>query len=176
MPEELAPDVEDLVRLLNSWRIPNDTRIAVDELAEWTVGQRWAEHFVLLPRPKVLGDITDARDALREAVSGRSTAVLNRLLTELSPRLTVDTTGALVSAPASADDSAATAVWLVFRLAADGRLPRLRTCPDCGWAFFDSSRNGRRVWCAMTTDRGGRGCGSIAKTRAYRARLAAAAN
>ena len=49
----------------------------------------------------------------------------------------------------------------------------LRTCPDCGWVFYDSGRNARRTWCSMTAADGARGCGSIAKTRAYRARRAA---
>jgi predicted RNA-binding Zn ribbon-like protein len=39
--------------------------------------------------------------------------------------------------------------------------------------FYDSSRNARRTWCSMTAAGGARGCGSIAKTRAYRARHAA---
>lgn len=166
---ETVSEVDDLVSLLNSWRIPNDTRVAVDELALWADEQRWAEHFTVLPRPAALEPVVDVRDALREAVSGRTSVVLNRLLTELPPQLAVGDGGVLVSSPA-AQDTAAVAVWLVFRLAANGWLERLRTCPDCGWAFYDTSRNGRRVWCAMTTAQGGRGCGSIAKTRAYRAR------
>jgi predicted RNA-binding Zn ribbon-like protein len=43
--------------------------------------------------------------------------------------------------------------------------PRLRACPDCRWVFYDTSRNGRRVWCSMTGADGARACGSIAKTR-----------
>jgi hypothetical protein len=170
---ERSLEIEDLVALLNSWRVPNDTRVAVDELPLWVDGDRWSEHFALLPRPAVLGDLIPVRRALRDAVSGRSAAALNRLIAELPPQLSVRDDGTLASAPAR-DDTAAMVVCLVFRLAADGRLSRLRTCPDCGWAFYDVSRNGRRVWCAMTTAGGGRGCGSIAKTRAFRARRSAA--
>ncbi|MFD9698271.1 CGNR zinc finger domain-containing protein [Lentzea sp. NPDC059081] len=36
--------------------------------------------------------------------------------------------------------------------------------PDCRWAFYDVSRNGRGRWCAMEI------CGNRQKTRAYRER------
>ncbi len=48
----------------------------------------------------------------------------------------------------------------------DGTWQRLKVCPadDCQWAFYDTSRNRSRTWCAM------RVCGNREKTRAYRAR------
>ena len=48
----------------------------------------------------------------------------------------------------------------------DGSWDRLKLCPaaDCRWAFYDTSRNRTRVWCAMGV------CGNRTKTRAYRAR------
>ena len=50
------------------------------------------------------------------------------------------------------------------------RAERLRVCanPECRWAFFDSSRTGRRRWCDMAT------CGNRAKAARHRARLRAA--
>jgi predicted RNA-binding Zn ribbon-like protein len=52
---------------------------------------------------------------------------------------------------------------------ADGSWRRLKICPadDCGWAYYDTSKNRTRVWCAMGV------CGNRTKTRAYRARLRA---
>jgi predicted RNA-binding Zn ribbon-like protein len=38
---------------------------------------------------------------------------------------------------------------------------RVRSCPACGWLFVDSSKNGSRRWCSMST------CGSSAKSKAY---------
>jgi len=32
-----------------------------------------------------------------------------------------------------------------------------KECPNCGWLFFDKSKNGRRKWCSMQT------CGSNVK-------------
>ena len=54
--------------------------------------------------------------------------------------------------------------------AQDGRLSRLRICqrPDCGWAYYDGSKNRSARWC--TSDP----CGDVMKARAYRSRSRAA--
>lgn len=46
------------------------------------------------------------------------------------------------------------------------QVERIKRCPSetCHWFFFDSSRNGKRRWCAMAD------CGTRAKVRQYRAR------
>jgi len=52
-------------------------------------------------------------------------------------------------------------------LLTDGDLTRVRECPgsdDCGWLFYDDSRNRTRRWCSME------GCGSRVKMRRYYAR------
>jgi predicted RNA-binding Zn ribbon-like protein len=43
---------------------------------------------------------------------------------------------------------------------------RLRICPngDCGWVFYDETRNRTRKWCSSTS------CGNITKVRQYRER------
>ncbi len=48
---------------------------------------------------------------------------------------------------------------------ADSSWQRLKICVDaeCGWTFFDASKNQSRNWCEW-------GCGNRAKTRNYRAR------
>ena len=48
----------------------------------------------------------------------------------------------------------------------DGSWIRLKACPgdDCGWAFYDHSRNQAGSWCSMSV------CGSRSKARDYRRR------
>lgn len=55
---------------------------------------------------------------------------------------------------------------LVAVTVAEGTWDRLKVCAadDCRWAFFDTSKNRSRTWCAMGV------CGNRHKTRAYRAR------
>ena len=52
-------------------------------------------------------------------------------------------------------------------LMTEGNLTRVKRCPgadDCGWLFYDTSRNGTRRWCSME------GCGSRMKMRRHYAR------
>ena len=51
------------------------------------------------------------------------------------------------------------------RCVADGTWTRLKVCAfdECGWAYFDHSKNRSRNWCEY-------GCGNKVKTRTYRAR------
>jgi predicted RNA-binding Zn ribbon-like protein len=65
-------------------------------------------------------------------------------------------------------------LWLIAQsaveLLTEGELRRIKQCPgagDCGWLFYDTSRNGTRRWCSME------GCGSRVKMRRQYARRAA---
>ena len=44
-------------------------------------------------------------------------------------------------------------------------MPRIKSCPTCGWLFLDGSKNRSRRWCSMAT------CGAVAKARRYYRRL-----
>ena len=57
----------------------------------------------------------------------------------------------------------------VHEAAAAGQWWRLKICAwdECEWAYYDHSKNRSRSWCEY-------GCGNKVKTRAYRARQAAA--
>lgn len=52
---------------------------------------------------------------------------------------------------------------------ADGSWFRLKGCRQCGYAFYDRSRNRSGEWCAMSV------CGNRVKNRSYRARRPAPA-
>jgi predicted RNA-binding Zn ribbon-like protein len=51
----------------------------------------------------------------------------------------------------------------VAREMVTGRWSRLKICPgdDCGWAFYDGSRNRTGRWCSMSV------CGGRSKARAH---------
>ena len=62
-------------------------------------------------------------------------------------------------------------LWPIARSAIDvltqDNLERVKECPgadDCGWLFYDTSKNGSRRWCSME------GCGSRLKMRRQYAR------
>jgi predicted RNA-binding Zn ribbon-like protein len=75
--------------------------------------------------------------------------------------------------PLGDDAPAATALALgvLAEAMADGTWWRLKACPgpDCGWAFYDASRNRASQWCSMAI------CGNRVKGAAFRARHAAEA-
>ena len=48
-----------------------------------------------------------------------------------------------------------------YDLLLHGMHNRIRECPNCGWLFYDSSKNGSRRWCSMTT------CGSNVKALSW---------
>jgi predicted RNA-binding Zn ribbon-like protein len=78
-------------------------------------------------------------------------------------------TGAIAGARAIGEPLA-TLLSIVAREMVAGRWRRLKVCPgdDCGWAFYDHSRNRTGRWCSMSV------CGGRAKARAhYRRRIAA---
>jgi predicted RNA-binding Zn ribbon-like protein len=56
--------------------------------------------------------------------------------------------------------------WSALDLLERGSFERIKQCPadDCGWLFFDHSRNDSRRWCDMAT------CGNRTKGRRHRER------
>jgi predicted RNA-binding Zn ribbon-like protein len=68
--------------------------------------------------------------------------------------------------PRDLDGALALIATIVALSQLDGSWSRMKACRgrDCGWAFYDHSRNQASRWCAMSV------CGSRAKVRAYRKR------
>ena len=94
------------------------------------------------------------------------TAALNEISVRagLAPRLAADGTSQLVVAARGADKALGTLAGVMFEAIANGNWERLRACPACQWAFYDSSRNRSSRWCDMAI------CGNRSKQRALRDR------
>ena len=62
-----------------------------------------------------------------------------------------------------APDDLGQPMWVLAHTTAElltsEQLSRVRQCPNCGWLFIDTSRNGLRRWCSMDY------CGSQVKSR-----------
>jgi predicted RNA-binding Zn ribbon-like protein len=48
-----------------------------------------------------------------------------------------------------------------YELLLSDKLGRVKECPNCGWLFLDTTKNGRRRWCSMQD------CGSNVKALEY---------
>jgi len=83
----------------------------------------------------------------------------------LAPRLGADGDG-LEPAGDGPDAAVGLALGIVLAARADGSWSRMKACPhgQCGWVFFDASRNRSSQWCSM------RLCGNRTKGAAFRRR------
>ncbi len=150
--DQAAPgDLERIRTLLNTWLIPNDTRVATDRFRGNAV-------------------VRELRDDLRRVVEG--TAPTDVTLNTWVHRLDVTPHIAGGAVQFRGNGSAGQLLAIVLAALADGAWSRLRACPDCRWVFYDHTRNGSKRWCLMTAGGpNGRSCGSIAKVRAHRERV-----
>jgi predicted RNA-binding Zn ribbon-like protein len=64
------------------------------------------------------------------------------------------------------DAAVATVLDILHEAQVTGMWPRLKACRQCGYAFFDRSKNRSAAWCAMSI------CGNRTKNRTYRRRQA----
>jgi predicted RNA-binding Zn ribbon-like protein len=78
-------------------------------------------------------------------------------------RVVVDSAGrtALEAEPGGIDGAVATLLGILHEAQLTGHWSRLKGCRQCGYAFFDRSKNRSAAWCAMAI------CGNRTKNRAY---------
>ncbi len=86
-------------------------------------------------------------------------------------RVAIDDTGqtSLEAESAGVDGAIATLLGILHEAQLTGDWGRLKGCRQCGYAFFDRSKNRSAAWCAMSI------CGNRAKNHAYYQRRRAAA-
>lgn len=52
-------------------------------------------------------------------------------------------------------------IYSAYELLLSDRLSMIKECSNCGWLFLDTTKNGTRRWCSMST------CGSIVKAKEW---------
>jgi predicted RNA-binding Zn ribbon-like protein len=144
-------------------------------VAGWLAGRGLLEPSVRLRRAD-LRRALDVREGLRALLAANNGADfdegaverLNRAAARPGVVIQFAPDGGPLFEPFRRDLNGAIALLLaiVARSQLDGTWTRLKACPgdDCGWAFYDYSRNQASGWCSMSI------CGSRAKARAYRRR------
>lgn len=178
--DQAAPgELEAVRRFINTWTIPNDTRKATDALPELIRARRWSSEFPRHPRSRAdsLDRLLRLRADLRSACEGaaRGDTALNDWFNHVALSVKARSAGGTTKLVVEATEASFVGhiVAVVANAIATGDWPRLKTCPDCRWAFYDHTRNGKKRWCGMTKGGpSGRACGTIAKVTAYRAREA----
>lgn len=184
-PEESKPAPVPLL-LLQAFVNTLDHDTGVDLLADGQSAARWFSSAGLLARsaPVSVVDLElarEVRDGLRrllelpggEQPPAQALEPLRRLVEAHPPRVVVGDDGAIEVTSGGGDDTgdALCELLLIARAAQqDGTWTRLRVCanPECGWVFYDRSRNQQGQWCDMAV------CGNRLKNRRLRSRRATA--
>jgi hypothetical protein len=102
------------------------------------------------------------RESVRRFLAGHGQ---DEVLTDAArrARLTLDlAAGRLVPQAAGVDAALGTIAATIYDAVNDGSWARLKLCRNCGWAYWDASRNRSATWCSMQL------CGNRAKVRRYR--------
>lgn len=173
-------DLELVQTFLNSrWDLTSSNE---EELASPSAISTWLVEHGLFDRRRALTEsdrrrVIEVREGLREMLYVNNGAMedrevlarLNRALR--TPRiyiqLAVIDPPEFKPQPRDLDGALALIATIVALSQLDGSWSRMKACRghDCGWAFYDHSRNQASNWCAMSV------CGARAKVRAYRKRL-----
>jgi CGNR zinc finger protein/putative stress-induced transcription regulator len=143
--------------------VPGERLTSPQALADWLVLHDLPSGGTPLDTPDVAATIA-LRTALRQALVADATA--DSALGDYPLRLMPEASGGLRLAATSGRPWLNALVETVADSVATGDWARVKLCaaPDCRWAFYDVSRNGRGRWCAMEI------CGNRHKTRSYRER------
>jgi predicted RNA-binding Zn ribbon-like protein len=123
--------------------------------------------------------LRELREAIRELVLANhgdappgavAIATVARAAAAAPVRVVVDERGLTDLEPevVGVDAAVATLLGILHGAQLTGDWRRLKGCRQCGYAFFDRSRNRSAAWCSMSI------CGNRTKNRAYYRRTAAA--
>lgn len=162
VPNAAPEELETVMALLNSWLIPNDSRVATDRLDDFRLAHA-------VPEAET-ERVRRLRDDLRDVVERKPGAEqrLNQWIRRGRVRPIVSDSS-LSFGPSEA--MVAEILVSVLDAMVLGHWPRLKACPDCHWVFYDRSKNASKRWCLMTSGgSSGRSCGTIAKVRSFRQR------
>jgi len=169
--------LELLQRFLNTWNheLPSDW----DRLGTPAKARAWlrAKDLISASTRVTARDaarLRELREALRSLVLANdatspppeAVAALRRTTRSADLRVEFDDSGRTRLEPTRKGIEAAAAAMLgiVHEAHLLGTWPRLKGCRQCGYAFFDRSKNRSASWCAMSI------CGNRTKNRTYRRR------
>jgi len=159
-----------------------DVEDGTEDLDEPEALERWLVHYGLMNpggplTPADVDQVVRVREALRNVLIANNGGELDPAAVdtlnaaaktaELLVRFDrADGAAQLVPVRGGVDGAIGRLLSIVERAQCDGTWQRMKGCPDveCGWAFYDWSKNRSATWCSMEV------CGNRAKARTYRER------
>jgi len=166
--------LELLQRFINSYNhdLPREwDRIGTPERARAWLRQKR----LVTPRDRVsdadVARLRELREAIRALVianqggqpGAAATDVVRSVSGTAQLSVVIDDAGRTALEPATrgVDGAVATLLGILHEAQLTGDWSRLKGCRQCGYAFFDRSKNRSAAWCAMSI------CGNRKKNRAY---------
>jgi len=165
--------------LVQAFLNTRDLEAETDVLSNADAARAWLQAAGLLPRrsslePAGLSLALEVREGLRSLLAsngdGAGPGALQRLTETHRLQMTVDDHGVFAVENAPRDDGLEDRLFglllIVHNAQQHGTWTRLKACanPECGWVYYDRSRNQQGNWCDMAV------CGNRLKNRALRAR------
>ena len=175
MDSSISPHLRNLQRFVNTWHVPNETRLPVDELKLSLAGDlaSTARLPEFLQPTGISRTVLKLRNDMRLAIEepSRTVEYLNPWLHKTTISLAIEEIdgGLKLGVVARSNGAVEAILSMVVESVSSGEWRRLKCCPDCKWCFVDSSKNQSKRWCGM--DKGGphgRACGTIAKVNRFR--------
>jgi predicted RNA-binding Zn ribbon-like protein len=174
--------LELLQRFLNSYNheFPREW----DRIGTKDNAQAWLREKRLVAAGDRISDadaarLRDLREAIRTLASANqggqptvaATDVISKATRRARLRIAIDDAGRTALEPDSRgiDGAVATLLGILHEAQLSGHWARMKGCRQCGYAFFDRSKNRSGTWCAMSI------CGNRTKNRAYHRRRRASA-
>jgi predicted RNA-binding Zn ribbon-like protein len=166
--------LELLQRFVNSYN--HDFPREWDRIGTPDRAQAWLRQKRLVAPGDRISDADVARlRELREAIRALAIAnqggqpraaetdIIRRVSGTAQLSVVVDDTGRTALEPTrrGVDGAVATLLGILHEAQLTGDWSRLKGCRQCGYAFFDRSKNRSAAWCAMSI------CGNRTKNRAY---------
>ncbi len=169
------PPLRAVQQFVNTWN--HELPTEWDRLGTAKAAQAWLVDHGLVSSLGALGEgdrgkLLRFREALRRLLMAKQGMPLGpdalRTLNDLTAPLEVlfDASGASYLRPTDggAREVIGRLLALVHEADVEGSWRRLKSCRDCGWAFYDGSKNCSGSWCSMSI------CGNRSKNRSYRRR------
>lgn len=169
--------LELLQRFVNTWN--HDFPVEWDRLGTPKRARAWLRAKRLVSGATQIGDrdaakLRELREALRElALANQGIArrpgavrVLRSAFSKAALRVDFDPDGrtTLQPPPNGIDRAIATLLAILHEAQLTDTWARFKGCQQCGYGFYDRSKNRSAAWCSMSI------CGNRTKNRAYRRR------
>jgi predicted RNA-binding Zn ribbon-like protein len=173
--------LELLQRFVNTWN--HELPAEWDRLGTPTRAMSWLVAKKLVPArtrigPRDAARLREFREAVRGLVRNRpgiapdaaAVRTVRRVAAKARLLVAVHASGrtALVPTGHGIYGPVAELLAILHEAHVTGTWPRFKKCRQCGYAFYDRSKNLSATWCAMAI------CGNRTKNRSYRRRKAAA--